>query len=104
VSKAYDFTNTGAGKYIYAANTVFHYVDESNHAVALEATSVSHTLTLGGILSVVVTHSSPRLRKRFGFKGCSAEQQTRITAAAGIAQTYAAGALAYVVVSCRVPR
>lgn len=94
MSKAYNFTQSGTGKYNIEANNLFHYVDDSSNAVPIYADAAAHETSLAGPLAVSRRSASPSLQKRYTYNGCSTTEQTGLKAAAPAAQTYAANALA----------
>lgn len=91
LSKAYNFTSSGAGKYSFSTSNLFHYADDSGAPVAIYAAQPeAHVASLSGKLV------SPRttLAKRDTYNGCSADEQNQLVAAASAAQNYAASAFA----------
>ena len=91
MSKAYNFTASGAGSYSFAAVNRFHYVDPATGTpVELFATHPdAHTAAVSGKLAV----ARPTLAKRATYNGCSSSRQTSLVSAASAAQSYAASAL-----------
>lgn len=93
VSKAYNFTLPGAGKYNFVANNLFHYVDSATSAaIPIYADApASHEAGVSGKLAVA--RATPTLAKRETYNGCSSSEKTGLVAAAPAAQTYVANAL-----------
>lgn len=92
VSKVYDFTRPGAGKYSFSANDRFHYVNDAGIPVSIHAAqSKAHTLSLSGKL----VSPRPTRAKRATYNECSDAQQSQIVDAAAAAQDYAAGTYSY---------
>jgi len=91
LSRAYNFTSSGAGPYSIEADNLFHYVDSANNAVPIRADAVAHSASVEGRLAV----ARPALSKRATFTGCSSSQQSQLNSAAPAAQTYVANALSY---------
>ncbi|KAF9459386.1 deuterolysin M35 metalloprotease [Collybia nuda] len=93
LSKAYDFANSGVGKYIFEAVNLFHYVDGTKRAISIKADSKSHQMMLEGSLSLVNGDSG--IGAQATFVGCSASQQNVINAVATAAKTYVFNAISY---------
>ena len=92
VSKAYNFTSSGAGKYSFSTDTLFHYADDAGAPVAIYAAQPeAHVASLSGTLAVARTP----LAKRATYIGCSALQQSQLVDAAAAAQNYAGSSFAY---------
>lgn len=93
MSKAYNFTLPGAGKYNFVANNLFHYVDSATSAaIPIYADApASHEAGVSGKLAVA--RATPTLAKRETYNGCSSSEKTGLVAAAPAAQTYVANAL-----------
>ncbi|KAG8731474.1 hypothetical protein FRC11_004038 [Ceratobasidium sp. 423] len=101
LSKAFDFTRTGAGEYKITALDTFSYVDPSGQLAHLKATADSTVLKLKEVpipkgdfrprssSSWIRQVTSPK------FEGCSESQRRDITAAIPIAEEYATQAAAY---------
>lgn len=51
MSRAYNFSESGAGKYTVEVNNNFHYVDAENNVVSIHADAVAHSATLSGKLA-----------------------------------------------------
>lgn len=81
MSPAYNFTDSGQGKYTVKARNLFHHVDSNNGLVPIYASSKSHSLLLSGNLAGLGNTST--LRKRVeGYPGCSDEEVEIIKPAA----------------------
>ena len=92
MAKAYDFTNSGTGKYTIKPSNLFTIVDEDGNLKDVHA-------TIGNTAEVKLSGDLPAPRvhdKRASFSGCSSDQRSQITAAAGSAQSYAKNALSYI--------
>jgi peptidyl-Lys metalloendopeptidase len=91
VSKAYDFSKTGEGKYTFNAINLFHYIDESNNAVPIKADVKAHDLTLRGVLLSAVEHGlgpSGVEREEAIFNFCTPAQQSQTNPAITAARSY----------------
>ncbi|KDQ13796.1 hypothetical protein BOTBODRAFT_33232 [Botryobasidium botryosum FD-172 SS1] len=97
LSKRYDFTHPGTGKYVITARESFTHVDPSGNVGSIVATQgAPATLSLSGALvDVPPLRRSFRFSRRASFVNCTAAQQTQINQATPQAQTYAKNALAY---------
>ncbi|KAJ3488199.1 hypothetical protein NLI96_g3032 [Meripilus lineatus] len=93
LSAAYNFTESGVGKYYVEANNVFQYVDPSTQKATELVAEVAeaHAASISGKLAV----ARPTVQKRATFTGCSSSQQSSLNSAAPAAQTYVKNALAY---------
>ncbi|KAH9944017.1 peptidyl-Lys metalloendopeptidase [Epithele typhae] len=90
LSKAYNFTTSGEGKYTIEASNLFHYVDAEGKVQELRADAEAHVAALSGKLAV-----SRPLERRASYNGCSSSRQSSLVTAASSAQSYAASALSY---------
>jgi peptidyl-Lys metalloendopeptidase len=100
VSRAYNFTLTGAGAYTFQARNLFYIVGANNKPVPLYANVVdAHTTKLSGKLAV----SRPAISRRATYVGCDTSQQSDLVGAASQAQSYAADAFSYVPLSKPMP-
>jgi len=94
LSKAYNFTFSGSGSYIFGARSRFYYVEPSTSAaIPVYAHVVTHEASISGRL-VVHQNSTTELEKRAYFS-CSGTERDVLQAAAADAQAYVANALAY---------
>lgn len=92
LSKAYNFTGSGAGKYSFSSSNKFHYVNADNAPVEIYADQPEAlTASLSGKLAA----PRPTLVKRASYVGCSSSQQTQLVAAASAAQSYASSTYSY---------
>jgi len=92
VAKAYDFTNSGIGKYTIEPSNLFTIIDENGDLKEVRA-------TIGNTAEVKLSGDLPAPRvldKRASFNGCSSSQQSQINTAAGSAQSYAKNAFSYI--------
>ncbi|KAJ7239243.1 peptidyl-Lys metalloendopeptidase [Mycena rebaudengoi] len=96
LSKAYNFTTSGAGTYDIAPSTKLQYVDaETNELKTIYADLAdSHTAAVSGELAVA-RRSNSNLTKRIAYQSCSSSEQSLLVSAASGANTYAAGAVSY---------
>ncbi|KIM40998.1 hypothetical protein M413DRAFT_411996 [Hebeloma cylindrosporum] len=88
---AYNFTAAGPAIYDIHTRNPFYIVNPDSTISTLLASVHSHATKISGKLAV----ARPALVKRANYNGCSASQKTLISAAALVAQDYAAGALTY---------
>ncbi|KAM5535102.1 hypothetical protein V8D89_011188 [Ganoderma adspersum] len=100
ISSAYNFTNTGHGRYTVEASNSFYLVDANNEVSTLSADVVNaepHSATLTGGNLAVARRRRPQagILERATFNDCSAEQQDALTQAASDASDYAQAAEAY---------
>ncbi|KAG8706690.1 hypothetical protein FRC11_008029 [Ceratobasidium sp. 423] len=100
LSKAFDFTRTGAGEYKIKALDTFSYVDPSGQLAHLKATADSTVLKLKEVpipkRDFRPRGSSFRIRQNGPqFVGCSGDQQQDITEAIPLAEGYVAEAVGY---------
>jgi len=92
VAKAYDFAKSGTGE--YSVTPLNHFI-----VVRDDGTPEDTYATVGDTAKVKLTGDLPAPRvheKRASFVGCSASQQSQISAAASSAQLYAWNALSYI--------
>ncbi|OBZ68366.1 Peptidyl-Lys metalloendopeptidase [Grifola frondosa] len=94
LSKAYNFTMPGTGKYTVEASRAFSYIDpETNkHVETLADVEELYTAAVSGKLAVV--HPNQNLVEGT-YNGCSSSEQSGLVAAASAAQSYVAEALSY---------
>ncbi|KAJ7169355.1 peptidyl-Lys metalloendopeptidase [Mycena crocata] len=96
LSKAYNFTASGAATYDIAANNALQYVDPATNTLVrifADVADASHRAAISGELAVARRTSN--LGKRIGFQSCSSSQQTALVSAAAAAQNYANAAVSY---------
>ncbi|KAJ7166974.1 peptidyl-Lys metalloendopeptidase [Mycena filopes] len=93
LSKAYNFTASGAATYDIAAANKFQYVDPATSAlVTIFADHAdTHTAAISGELAV----SRRALDKRIAYQSCSTSEKSQLVSAAAAAQTYANNAVTY---------
>ncbi|KAF7307716.1 Peptidyl-Lys metalloendopeptidase [Mycena kentingensis (nom. inval.)] len=94
ISKAYNFTTSGASTYDIVAANKLQYVaaDGSLATIYAEAAGGMHTAAISGELAIA---RRSNLGKRATYNGCSSSRQTALASAATSAQTYASGAVTY---------
>ncbi|KAJ7052103.1 peptidyl-Lys metalloendopeptidase [Mycena amicta] len=95
LSKAYNFTASGAATYDIVADNVFQYVDPSSGlltAIHADAADAAHTASLSGELAVA---RRSNLGKRIAYQSCSSSEKSQLVSAASAAQTYANNAVTY---------
>ncbi|CAE6521866.1 unnamed protein product [Rhizoctonia solani] len=95
----YNFTRSGAGEYSFSASNIFQYVDENGQLASVIAETETNKLRLGGSL-VSLRHKQGSnwrgvTRRDIGYRGCSSDQQSLISAAANSANGYVANATTY---------
>ncbi|KAJ6532388.1 peptidyl-Lys metalloendopeptidase [Mycena capillaripes] len=94
LSKAYNFTASGASTYDIAAANKFQYVDAATNSLVTihaDVTDAAHTAAISGEL--VVARRS--LDKRIAYQSCSSSEKTQLVSAAAAAQSYANAAVSY---------
>ncbi|KAJ7642405.1 peptidyl-Lys metalloendopeptidase [Mycena polygramma] len=94
LSKAYNFTASGAATYDIAAANAFQYVDAATNSLVTihaDAGDAAHTAAISGELAV----ARRTLDKRISYQSCSSSEKTQLVAAAAAAQTYANNAKSY---------
>ena len=90
VSKTYDFTTPGEGSYSFVPKNVFYVVDSNTKKINIIQADEVQTIPVHLSGKLVVARTETSLHKRdIGFQGCSADEQTQITAAAQVAVDYA---------------
>jgi peptidyl-Lys metalloendopeptidase len=91
----YDFKSSGAGTYHFAARTTFDTVSEAGEISTIEANTHFHTASLTGQLTPARQLGHSAHEKRVSFNGCSASQQTGVTAGANQANSYIQSTTSY---------
>ncbi|KAJ7664774.1 peptidyl-Lys metalloendopeptidase [Mycena rosella] len=93
LSKAYNFTTSGAATYDIAASNKLQYLDPAtNSLVTIFADAAAHTASVSGELAVARRSS---LGKRIAYQSCSTSEKSTLVSAAAAAQTYANNAKSY---------
>jgi peptidyl-Lys metalloendopeptidase len=93
----YNFSSAGAGSYHFTAPTTFDYVTESGTLGTIQASSSSHSASIGGPLSST-RHIGPpavALSKRATFNGCTSSRQTSIISGYNQANSYIQSTASY---------
>ncbi|PFH48023.1 hypothetical protein AMATHDRAFT_197192 [Amanita thiersii Skay4041] len=103
LSEAYDFAKSGAGRYTFSPNTVFHAVDRTTKEVSIIEAAVDkeHVTQISGKLIVAPNKT---LRRRAAFRSCSAEQQGAINQAIPAALRYSYDTASYLQSTGDTPR
>jgi len=92
VAKAYEFTNSGTGKYTIEPSNLFTIIGEDGSLKDVHA-------TIGNTAEVKLSGDLPAPRvhdKRANFNGCSFLQQWQVKAAISSAQSYAKNTFSYI--------
>jgi peptidyl-Lys metalloendopeptidase len=93
VSAAYNFTNSGAGRYSFEPDTLFNIVNADGSIAPMHADLAdAHVAHVDGVLAVPRGHA---LRRRATYNGCSSSEQTSLKSAASAGNSYASGAASY---------
>ncbi|KAF7359933.1 Peptidyl-Lys metalloendopeptidase [Mycena venus] len=90
LSKAYNFTSSGHGSYSLVAGNEFQYIDPATNSlqfISANMADATHTTVVSGQLAIAQPPSS--LERRIKYTGCTADQQSQVSAAADQAQKYA---------------
>ncbi|KAJ7082332.1 hypothetical protein C8R44DRAFT_722421 [Mycena epipterygia] len=98
LSKAYNFTASGASTYDIAAANKLQYIDAASNALVTiyaDAADAAHTAALSGTLAVTRRSASPSLGKRIAYQSCSTSEKSTLVSAAAAAQSYANAAVTY---------
>ncbi|KAF8627321.1 hypothetical protein AX15_004400 [Amanita polypyramis BW_CC] len=86
LSKAYDFSTSGAGEYTIRASGCFYVVDALGDAIPSYAEIAHHIAKIG--VKLVLPQKKPVPERRPKFAGCTASQESQIASAIPVAERY----------------